>query len=258
MAGHPNREIQVDSDLEENLSQIIDAMPNLVKEAEEKQRQELDKAKRPELTRIAQLILQMDARAISSSESQEMEIKSESRRKLAASLGCTADDLQSVVDSYGEDHWQEMVLEERVRHGIASTDMRDISWDRLESATLKKLLLLVDANKVGTVQELLQIATAANKANRGQRSSSSQGAGGFNVQQNNVYLPGSPADGVLPGGNLGKIHLNLGPRVVRQIEASRNIDMTGAPEFEGRKLDSIEMLDLKQVQQAITDVETQK
>jgi len=61
--------------------------------------------------------------------------------------------------------------------------------------------------------------------------------------QTNVFLPASPADGVLPAANLGKITLSLTPRVFKQIEGQATREPT-----DSRMLDSIEMLGIKDIQ----------
>jgi hypothetical protein len=206
----------------------------------------LTQPKLPELNRIAQLILEIDSNAIGKSDSDEGQIRSHNRGLLAAQLGCTPDDLQAVVDSYG-DQWQEYILEARIRAGHDSTHMRDVTWDRLEAATLKKLVLIVETsgNRL-TIAELLAVAKTANTANRGDRAikGPGQGVGGGPAQvQTNIFLGGDPANGVLPAGNLGMISLNLSQRVLKQLSTPKEIE--GESE---RVLDNMEMMGIKDIQ----------
>src|SRR5882757_1934413 len=60
----------------------------------------------PQLDHIAQLILEIDSHAAGTSESEEQIIKSQNRNLLAAQIGCTSEDLEALVESYGE-QWQE-------------------------------------------------------------------------------------------------------------------------------------------------------
>lgn len=246
------KKLESNPDLQMLMGTVKSPLEAAIQERESK----LKKEGGPEMTRIANLILQMDARAISQDPEKESEVREMSRKKLAASLGCTADDLQGIVEGYGES-WAEKVLEERIRAGISATEARDVSWDRLESAALGKLLILVDSNKVGTVQELLAIAQAGNRANRGNRPTGTPvPAQAGNSYQQNVFLPGSPENGVLPAGHLGSITLSLSPRVMKQIEGDMAVEI-GAESKTMRKLDSIEMLDLKAVQEAVQATEKQ-
>lgn len=205
----------------------------------------------PKLSRIAELILGVDARTVALPGTEnESELKSSARGQLAASLGCTSQDLDIVVESYG-DAWEGMILEERIRLGIDSTSVRDATWDRLESSVLRKLIHLVDANLVKEVGELVAIAKTANGAIRGERKGSGSRPSGDGTPgiQNNIYLQGDPANGVLPAGNLGKITLNLTPRLVKQIEST-------AVHHDKRQIDSMEMMNLKDVQEAVVLAET--
>lgn len=199
------------------------------------------------LTPIAALILRVDARAIGRDESEEAAAKEAGRKRLAMTLGCTADSLQDIVDSYGES-WQEFVLEEKVQIQIESTESRDISWDRLEQATLKKLVMLVEQDRVSDVGSLVAIAKVSNTANRGDRTRNGHShgnGGGINImnQQNNTFLPGNPEAGVLPSGDLGRINLNLAPRFIKQIEGQ-------IVEQKERVIDSVDMLTVKEIQAA--------
>lgn len=198
------------------------------------------KQKKRELSRIAELILRVDAHVLPVDGEDEDTTLRLARKQLAAALGCTTEDLQNVVDMYGVE-WQEIVLEERIRLGIDSTQVRDASWDRLESAVLRKLIHLTDGNLVKDPMELLAIAKAANMANRGDRKMAAKDGKGtsFGVQVNN-FLPGDPNSGVLPAGNLGKITLNLTPRLVKQIEA----DPRNKSE---RQIDSVDMMTLDEI-----------
>lgn len=201
------------------------------------------KTGKPELSRLAELILKVDSR-ISTSKPEQL---AAARAHLAAGLGCRAEDLQEIVDSYGED-WDQMVLEERVKIGIDQTTFRDSSWDRLEGAVLRKLETLVEIDAVNSVNELLAIARVANMANRGDRAHKSAAGQGSAVIQNNVYLPGNPEGGVLPAGHLGKIQLNLTSRVMKQIEGTA--EKSGNGNGEGREIDSVEMMTVEQIQAA--------
>jgi len=191
-----------------------------------------------ELSRLAELILKVDSRITQG----EPELLAAARARLAAGLGCKAEDLQEIVDSYGEE-WDQMVLEERVKIGIEQTTFRDSSWDRLEGAVLRKLETLVEIDAVTSVNELLAIARVANMANRGDRGHKSPVPHGGAMIQNNVFLPGNPENGVLPAGNLGKIQLNLTSRAMKQIEATA--ERTGQ-----RDIDSVEMMTVEQIQAA--------
>lgn len=198
-----------------------------------------------ELSRIAQLILAVDSRCISDDPAKELDSRNAQRSRLAAQLGCTAGDLQDIVDSYG-DRWQELMLEERVRHGIDSTQMRDVTWDRLESAVLRKLMLVVDNMKTTlSVAEMVAIAKTANTAVRGERRPATTPQSGLHVSQTNNYIGGDPANGVLPAGNLGRISLNLSDRVLKQIEGT-----VVRPAEATRVIDSIDMMNIKEIQAA--------
>lgn len=203
----------------------------------------------PALDHIAQLILEIDSHAAAQNESDEVKIRNHNRSLLAAQLGCTAEDIEAIVESYG-DSWQQYVLDARIRQGMSSTHMRDVTWDRLEAATLKKLVILVE-NPVAklSVAELLAVAKTANTANRGDRAikGPGQGVGGGPVPQNhvqtNIFLGGDPANGVLPAGNLGTISLSLSQRVLKQLSTPKEIE--GESE---RTLDSMEMMGIKDIQ----------
>ena len=214
------------------------------------------------LTPAAVLILRVDARAIGKDDEAEAEAKRVGRRRLAIQLGCTPESLQAIAETYG-DLWQEYVLEERVRFQIESAENRDVSWDSLEYAVLKKLKRLVDADRVTGINELIAIAKVSNSANRGERKTVA-GNGGVTVNQQNNFLPGSIEDGILPSGNLGRINLNLTPRFMRQIDGTSqhlhdsdgNEVNTGegaaAPQksLPGRILDSVDMLTVREIQDA--------
>lgn len=197
------------------------------------------------LSRIASLILQVDARAVAENQNDEDEMLSRGRKRLAAQLGCRPEDLQEVADSYGE-QWQQFVLEERVKLGTESTVVRDVSWDRLEASVLRKLLHLVDLDQIGTLPELLAVAKAANQANRGERARGPH-MGASVIQNTNVFVPGNPEAGVLPAGHLGRIQLTLAPRLVKQIEG-RVVEAANDPQI--REIDRIEMLTVDQIQRA--------
>lgn len=212
--------------------------------------------RRLDLSRIAQLILMCDCSVNPGLDKESyFETLGRARGKLAASLGCHPDDLQEIVDSYGES-WDEIVLEERVRRQYDSTSFRDVSWDRLEAAVLRKLVVLVEESKVGTVGELLAIAKVANGASRSfdsKKSPPNQPGGGVMFQQNNFgYVPGDPENGVLPSGNLGKIQLNLSHRVHEQM--TKTIDHDG--QEKRRIIDSVEMIGLDDVQKAVDEEES--
>ena len=209
----------------------------------------LSQPKLPELNRIAQLILEIDSNAIGKNDSDEGKIRNHNRSLLAAQLGCVPEDLQAIVDSYG-DQWQEYILEARIRAGLESTHMRDVTWDRLEAATLKKLVLIVETRGTTlTVAELLAVAKTANTANRGDRAikGPGQGVGGGPVPQNhvqtNIFLGGDPANGVLPAGNLGTISLSLSQRALKQLTTPKEIEGESV-----RTLDSVEMMGIKDIQ----------
>lgn len=192
------------------------------------------------LGKIEELILVGDARAVSSNGVESDESLMIHRERLAASLGCESKDLQEIAEQYGDD-WMQLVLLERVGMGIDSASMRDATWDKLESATMRKLLVLVESDKVTSAMELLAIAKAANVAARGNRSHGMKDRpGDINI---GIGIGGSPANGVLPAGDLGTIQLTLSHRVRDQLSAVR--------ESRGeRVLDSIQMLDLKAIQTA--------
>ena len=208
-----------------------------------------DSTRRGELSRIALLILTSDSKSWAPSEAEEAAARLKGRERLAASLGCRAEDLQEVADSYGEQQWAEMVFEERVKLGIDHVSIRDANWDSLEGAALRKLFLLVESNSVSQPMELLAIAKAANSANRGKRAGApSHQAGNGNMTQINMgfgFQPGDPENGILPAGNLGTIQLSLSSRVQSQIAAPMQRVADGE-----RVIDSVEMLDLKAIQAA--------
>lgn len=221
----------------------------------------------PKLTRIAELIRASDARAVAADPAREAETRALSRKRLAVGLGCGVEDLEDITSDYGEQEWEQLVLDERVRLGIDSTAMRDATWDRLEGATLRKLLMLVEADKVRDSMELLAIAKAANAAARnqsrgGKTRDAGAGQGNTAQQQFNVgigimaggqYAAGDPANGVLPAGDLGTIQLRLSHRVQSQLhppstgEGGETVEEPATVDS-GRVLDSLEMLDLKSIQ----------
>ncbi len=232
-----------------------------------------------ELSRIALLILHVDSAATArkgvngADGKTEQESRREGRESLAARLGCTAEDLEEIADSYGEDVWNQLVLEERVRRGIDSSYIKDATWDRLEGLVLRKLVDLVDMDKVHGVSDLLAIAKTANtairKEGRNGMGNQGNGNGGVNASSNvNLHFhPGDPAAGVLPSGDLGTIQLKLSHRVHKQIEGAAVLSeevsapsgegsesgeadsLNGATRPGGRFLDSIEMLDLQAIQE---------
>lgn len=204
--------------------------------------------KLPPLDRIATLILEIDSHSISKNESEETELRNHNRSLLAAQLGCTLEDIAAIVESYG-DSWQEYILEARLESGMNSTHMRDVTWDKLEAATLNKLMIVIErAGNRLTVAELLAVAKTANTANRGDRSikGPGQGVGGgpspLNIQVNS-FLGGDPANGVLPAGNLGTISLNLSQRVLKQLTSPKEIEGESV-----RVLDKMEMMGIKEIQ----------
>lgn len=188
------------------------------------------------VSRLASLVLQVDVQCAHSDPAKEAEMLASGRARLAAKLGCQSSDLQEVVESYGP-QWQEMVLEERVRLGTTAVAVRDLSWDRLETTMLAKLQALADTNQINTLPEILAVAKAANQARRGDRAPQTPSPG----NQMNVFLPGNPADGVLPAGHLGRINLSLTPRMVKQIEGQ----LVPAND---RAIDRMQMLSVEDVQ----------
>lgn len=199
------------------------------------------------LGKIEELILIGDARAVTATGVENEDSLTIARERLAAGLGCESKDLQEIVEQFGDD-WPQLVLLERVGLGIDSASMRDATWDKLESATMRKLLVLVESDKVTSAMELLAIAKAANQAGRGNRS-----AGMKNQPPGDVHIGigiggQTPGNGVLPAGDLGSIQLTLSHRVRDQLSEVR--------ESRGeRVLDSIQMLDLKAIQTAGADGE---
>lgn len=205
------------------------------------------------LSQIGELILMSDASIDVTGPGGE-KLWTESRTRLAASLGCTAEDLEEIASSYG-DSWMELILNERIRRGTDSIAMRDVSWDRLESAVLKKLLAKVDSNAVREVGELLAIARVANTASRGRGNMGKGNGGAGEGNQINIgFFPGNPQAGVLPAGDLGTIQLSLSSRVRTQLSNA----IPEAKVIEGqssRILDNIEMVDLSSVQSAVKESE---
>jgi hypothetical protein len=201
-------------------------------------------APKVKLSDIARLILNADSNAPAGN----AEGLNASRQVLADRLGCTVADIKEVADSYGVDAWTALVSEERVKRSLSIAAERDISWDRLESVVLRKLLNLVENDRVQTVSELAALSKLANQATRSpDRKRVGGGADqpgvGLQVnQQFNNYLPGSPEHGVLPSGHLGRMTLSLTHRIHKQIEGDV---VKGA-----RDLDSLEMLSLKDIQEA--------
>src|SRR5690606_11945772 len=112
-------------------------------------------------------------------------------------------------------------------------------------------LNVVENDKVNGVTELLAIARTANVATR--RDAPVRGRNGLSVGIDGEG-GGPGADGVLPSGDLGVIHLQLSYRTHKQIEgtvneqASRPAPATSATP--ARFLDSIEMLDMQSIQRA--------
>lgn len=238
---------------------------------------------REELSRIAQLILAIDAAAVALTDSgkPESELRESGRKRLAAQLGCRIEDLLEIVGSYGEEKWESMVLEERVRRGIDSSYMKDATWDRLEGVVLRKLLLMVESDKVSGATDLLAIAKAANTAVRkgripgGVAPNMNKDGGGNETNISIGFHPGNPADGVLPAGDLGTIQLKLSHRVRKQIDGTaerESVDnvspSSSGLEFgdivenktattPGRFLDSVEMLSLESVQDVIKEQENE-
>lgn len=197
--------------------------------------------KQVELSSIGKLILAVDAGLNPSDENYD-ESFVEARVTLATRLGCQPEDLDAIVESYG-DLWDALVLEERVRKGLDSDAMKDASWDRLEAAVLRKLNRLVDMDRITSVGEYLAIAKVANQANRGTgRMGKGNPPGTPGAQVNIGFYPGDPDRGVLPSGNLGTMKLTLSHRIQKQIE--------GTAVRDGHTLSDLEMLSLNDLQQA--------
>lgn len=204
---------------------------------------------RARLSRIAELLLVSDSRAVGGKDDgEDQELRRLGRVRLSQGLGCRVEDLNEIAASYG-DSWDELVLEERLRLGIDSVALRDATWDSLEGATLRKLFMLVENNSVSNPMELLSIATAANRANRGRRNTGGAPAGGTGMTNiTNIGLgfqPGDPDNGVLPAGNLGTIQLSLSTRVQKQLEG------TVVKNPDERIIDNVEMLDITGIQSAV-------
>lgn len=201
-----------------------------------------------QLSEVARLILSIE----SGIPANNAPMIAQAREGLAKRLGCSSQDIQEVCDSYGPGVWDQIVGQERVKRGLSAPVERDVSWDRLETVVLKKLLMLVESNQVNGVGELIAVAKLSNQATRSNDRKIPTGGGlpgthnhftSVHQQINQIgYIPGDPANGVLPAGNLGTMRLSLSHRTHKQIE--------GTAERNGRALDSMEMLDLKAVQQA--------
>lgn len=208
----------------------------------EESQESRDLEARAPLSQIAEMIRLADARSGANEE-----LRERNRIRLAATLGCSAEDLQEIVDSFGAEYWEQLVFERRIQLGIDSSVSRDMSWDRLEAAVLRKLIHLVDENRVSAVGELIAIARTANQATRrtvNQTPNPLGGGGqGMTTKLDIDFSPGDPANGILPSGNLGKISLTLSHRVKEQLESQRTIEGE-------RVLDSVDMLDLKDIQAA--------
>lgn len=190
------------------------------------------------LNEIQELILLADL-SVNPGDDESLE---NARRQVAIQLGCESEDLQDIVEDFGAEEWQTIVLAERVRRAVHTPQHKDLTWDRLEGAVLQKLVNLVEKNRVSAVGELLAIAKVANQAHRsyGKRGDGGQGAGGLSVTQNN-YIAGQ--GGALPSGDLGTIKLTLSHRSVKQIEGEL-IREPGSP----KTLDQMQMLTIEDVQ----------
>lgn len=194
-------------------------------------------AKSAPLNEIQKLILQADL----SAKAGDLDSQTAARKAVATGLGCEIEDINEIVAGYGEDAWAIVVLEERIRRAEANPIQKDTTWDRLEYATLTKLVGLVESNKVNAVGELLAIAKVANQAHRHHEK---RGAGGGNGMTQNIYVGGpGPENGVLPSGDLGKITLKMSHRTIRQIEGE-SVRNPGDP----KTLDQMKMLDIKEIQ----------
>ena len=189
------------------------------------------------LSDVEKLILNADCMATPGDE----EARDTAREQVAIQLGCELEDIKEIVQAFGEEAWGIAVMEERVARATHAPMNKDQSWDRLEGVVLKKLLALVEGNKVTSVGELLAVAKTANAAHR--THDRKGGGGNMAANQTNVYIGGDPNNGVLPAGDLGRITLKLSHRSVKQIEGSviRN------PE-DPKTLDQMKMLSIQEIQ----------
>lgn len=114
--------------------------------------------------------------------------------------------------------WVE-VLGERIRRASAMKLFTDLNWQKLESAAVGKLLIMLDRGMIRDSGELIAIAQAA-----GRSTASRAPAGGTQVNLN--FGSGSIPDGELPAAG-AKMTINLSPRAAKSLEQ-------GAPIAESR------------------------
>lgn len=153
---------------------------------------------------------------------------------LAARLNTTIAELleiRGLIDpvAWGNRKLRKLIEMERIRTRLNN-------WDTLEMLALDKLVVSVREGRINSANELLAVASAANRAaRRNDGPMSNHPSVNIQINQTNSASP----NGDLPGaGMVGRVELTLSRRTVKQLESKKE---------EVKFLDTIEMLGVKDV-----------
>lgn len=157
------------------------------------------------------LITQYCANQINAVEFEEVEWNT-----LAKRLGTRMEFLLASAAAMNEDGslWVD-VLGERIRRTWAAKIFRDITWEKLESQAVGKLLLMLDAGVIRDAGELLAIASAARRSGGMTPPPQSPPGGGGNMTMNIGFGLGVPTGDLPEAGS--RLSIDLSPRTAAAL-----------------------------------------
>lgn len=148
------------------------------------------------------------------------------------------------------------VIGERIRRAGSAKLFRDLTWEKLESQALEKLLYLLDAGLIRDAGELLAVANIARKSGGTQPSAPPQGGG--NMTQFNIGFGGGVPTGDLPEAG-ARMTIELSPRAAEALNRApaRRINEDGKRVIDSQMVTADELRNLltESMQAPVLDAE---